>query len=807
MKRNSNIRGFIRGSAAAALLSCLVLVAPGFSGKGASSSGQAKTLGFAERVTYQRAIEEVYWRHRIWPKESADLKPSLNDVMSHAQLEKKVQDYLRNSPITPEQLQAEMDRMAEHTKQPEVLRELFEALGSDPFVIAECLARPALAQQLLAHPAFEQTKQASRIVSHIVAPTAGYRLPIISGTSGGCVDDSWVATITISAPSARGLHTAVWTGSEMIVWGGYPNLNTGGKYNPATDRWTATNTTNAPSGRYYHTAVWTGSEMIIWGGSSTTPFGANTGGRYNPGTDNWTATTTANAPSARNNHTAVWTGTEMIVWGGLSGNNYLNTGGRYNPSRDSWITTATTNAPAARDFHAAVWAGGEMIVWGGEGQLIGNLDTGGRYNPSSNTWTSTSTTSAPEGRLAHTAIWTGSNMIVWGGYDGANALDTGGKYDPITNSWTATTTSNAPSGRSGHTAVWSGNEMIIWGGGDTSYFRTGGRYNPLSDSWSATSTTNAPSARSAHTAVWTGNKMIVWGGGNDVHDFNTGGAYCAPAPPPQLGNISTRSFVQTGDNVMIGGFIVQGTGHKRVIIRAIGPELGAPPYNIPNALANPRLELHNAAGALIGSNDDWQHTIIGGVITRNQVADIQNSSHAPANPSESAIIADLPPGNYTAIVRGVNDTIGVGLVEVYDLSADTASILGNISTRSLVQTGDNVMIGGFIVQGTGAKRVIIRAIGPELTQYGVPDPLANPRLELHNAAGALIGSNDDWQHTIIGGVITRNQVADIQNSGHAPSNGLESAIIADLPPGNYTAIVRGVNDTTGVGLVEVYDLD
>ena len=198
---------------------------------------------------------------------------------------------------------------------------------------------------------------------------------------------------------------------------------------------------------------------------------------------------------------------------------------------------------------------------------------------------------------------------------------------------------------------------------------------------------------------------------------------------------------------MIGGFIVQGTGPKRVIIRAIGPELGAPPYNIPNALANPRLELHNAAGALIGSNDDWQHTIIGGVIARNQVTDIQNSGHAPANPFESAIIADLPPGNYTAIVSGVNSTAGVGLVEVYDLSSNTASLLGNISTRSFVQTGDNVMIGGFIVQGTGAKKVIIRAIGPELgaPPYNIPSALANPTLELHNAAGALIASNDNWQ--------------------------------------------------------------
>jgi len=142
-----------------------------------------------------------------------------------------------------------------------------------------------------------------------------------------------------------------------------------------------------------------------------------------------------------------------------------------------------------------------------------------------------------------------------------------------------------------------------------------------------------------------------------------------PTPPvtSYLGNISTRSFVQTGDNVMIGGFIVQGTGTKRVIIRAIGPELSAPPFNVPNALANPTLELHDSTGALIASNDNWQFTIIGGIITSDQGLEIRNSGHAPANPLESAIIANLPPGNYTAIVRGVNNTTGVALVEVYDL--------------------------------------------------------------------------------------------------------------------------------------------
>jgi hypothetical protein len=278
----------------------------------------------------------------------------------------------------------------------------------------------------------------------------------------------------------------------------------------------------------------------------------------------------------------------------------------------------------------------------------------------------------------------------------------------------------------------------------------------------------------------------------------------AQTGPPSLGNVSTRSFVQTGANVMIGGFIVQGTGPKRVIIRAIGPELTQ--FGVPNALANPLLELHDEAGALIATNNDWQTTIIGGIITSSQVSDIQNSGHAPAAASESAIVANLQPGNYTAILTGVNGTTGVALVEVYDLAPAASSSLGNVSTRSFVQTDSNVMIGGFIVQGSGPKRVIIRAIGPELTQFGVPNPLANPTLELHNGGGALIASNDNWQTTVIGGIITSSQVSDIQNSGHAPTVASESAIIATLQPGNYTAIVRGISNSTGVALVEVYDL-
>jgi hypothetical protein len=293
-------------------------------------------------------------------------------------------------------------------------------------------------------------------------------------------------------------------------------------------------------------------------------------------------------------------------------------------------------------------------------------------------------------------------------------------------------------------------------------------------------------------------------GDTDIRAVSAGND-TAPILGSELSNISTRAFVETGDNVMIGGFIVQGTQPKRVIIRAIGPELI--PFGIPDPLADPTLELHNGTGALIASNDNWMTTIIGGIITSDQVAAIRASGYAPTDTRESAMIVNLPPGNYTAIVRGVNNTTGVGLVDVYDLSANTNAILGNISTRALVQTEDNVMIGGFIVQGTQPKRVMVRAIGPSLARYGVPNPLADPNLELHDGTGALIASNDNWMVTIIGGIITSNQVRDIMNSGLAPEQPTESAMLVTLPPGNYTAIVRGKNIVIGVALVEVYDLD
>ena len=236
-------------------------------------------------------------------------------------------------------------------------------------------------------------------------------------------------------------------------------------------------------------------------------------------------------------------------------------------------------------------------------------------------------------------------------------------------------------------------------------------------------------------------------------------------PDDSFLNISTRLPVGTGNDVLIGGFIVQGPGTKRLLIRGIGPSLAS--AGIANALADPYLELHDGTGVTILTNDNWADT---------QQADIVATGIPPSDSHESAILTTLYPGAYTAILRGANSATGVGLVEVYDLDGGVVQPV-NISTRGRVDTGDNVMIGGFIIGGTQSMKVLVRAIGPSLTGAGITEALADPTLELHNPNGSLLTSNDNWQDT---------QQTDIQATGIPPTNPLESAILATLPPGAYT---------------------
>ena len=257
-------------------------------------------------------------------------------------------------------------------------------------------------------------------------------------------------------------------------------------------------------------------------------------------------------------------------------------------------------------------------------------------------------------------------------------------------------------------------------------------------------------------------------------------------PPGVLGNISTRLRVETGDNVLIAGFIITGTQLKQVILRAIGPSLP-----LAGVLADPFLELRDSSGGIIFANDNWR--------TGGQEAEIIATGIPPGDDLESAIVVTLPANDsaYTAIVRGVNGGTGIGVVEAYDLDQSFDSMLANISTRGLVQTGDNVLIGGLIVLGQEPRRVIVRAIGPSLPLAG---GLGDPTLSLHDGNGALIVFNDNWRDDPA-------QEAEIIATGIPPSNDLESAIVRNLAPANYTAIVRGASDLTGVALVEIYGLD
>ena len=436
----------------------------------ASAIRADRTLTFADRVAYQRAIEEVYWQHRIWPKANASPKPPLDKVMSQLQIEEKVEDYLRNSqaledywqrPITPDQLQAEMERMVSHTKQPGVLREIFAVLGNDPFVIAECLARPVLAERLITelyahdqrfhgelkrraeadlrtHPSVREMKQTSGMYTEMewiksdsadIAPsdTPGVVATPLRGV-GRNVPQARGYSERHGAPDGVTMTSSEWQesvemlagefGHEDPVAAGMPraqqekvgaiDLNRlGGSGEPplpqkgvsiAQIKTGVLSQLREDEGHYYAVAVmnkgkdrlrlatvaWLKEPLRSWLAKAETQMPvtmAAVSANYTlpvisghsdnsipsvaPAAESWTATGTINAPDGRAFHTAVWTGSEMIVWGGTFGPSISRSGGRYNPSTDSWTATSTTNAPDGRAFHTAVWTGSEMIVWGG----------------------------------------------------------------------------------------------------------------------------------------------------------------------------------------------------------------------------------------------------------------------------------------------------------------------------------------------------------------------------------------------------------------------------------------------------------
>ncbi|CAN5674697.1 hypothetical protein BH20VER1_BH20VER1_19880 [soil metagenome] len=276
------------------------------------------------------------------------------------------------------------------------------------------------------------------------------------------------------------------------------------------------------------------------------------------------------------------------------------------------------------------------------------------------------------------------------------------------------------------------------------------------------------------------------------HTLTVGNSTSTTTPPPGVAlNISTRLPVLTGDDILIGGFIILGPNPKQVIVRAIGPSLVA--AGLAGVLQDPVLELF-AGPTRIATNNNWRTTELGGAISSPQAVDLEGFGIGPTSAAESAMLVTLAPGAYTALVRGVNNGTGIGLVEVFDVDPIATSYFANISTRGFVQTSDNVMIGGFIyLGGNGPTSILVRAIGPST---GLANALADPTLQLVNSNGAVIAENDDWRET---------QAAEIIGTGAAPNNDREAAILqTSLPRGAYTAIVRGKNGGTGVGLVEVF---
>ncbi len=289
-------------------------------------------------------------------------------------------------------------------------------------------------------------------------------------------------------------------------------------------------------------------------------------------------------------------------------------------------------------------------------------------------------------------------------------------------------------------------------------------------------------------------EYLFW---DDIHPTTAGHFQIAQAafdllagtalPPAQALNLSARLNVGTGDNVLIGGLIVDGTAPKNVIVRGLGPSLAVNGTPLTGTLADPKLELYKD-GALIKTNDNWKGT---------QQTEIEATGLAPTNDLESAIVMTLDPGAYTVILRGQNSGTGIGLMEAYDLDTTVDSTLANTSARGFVASGDDALIAGFIVGNGGSDTVVVRAIGPSLADVGVANPLADPTLDLYDANGAVIRSDDNWRET---------QESLIASTSLAPTNDLESAIIRSLEPGNYTAVVRSVDGGTGVALVEVYNL-
>lgn len=454
------------------------------------------------------------------------------------------------------------------------------------------LARHPTARRYTLPSAFWGDVHVWRLLARVIGIVALACAPLIAlpYPSARAADalGKWAPIATAGAPSARYAHSAVWTGTEMIVWGGlgyqgpatnptasFGAFDDGAVYDPRSDTWTPLPRQGAPSARWGHAAAWTGSEMLIWGGrrSGGDQTLLSDGARYNPETRQWRPMSAVGAPSPRYGEAAVWIGNALLIWGGAGEDGALGDGARYDPDHDTWSPLPSQGAPSPSAAPAAVWTGKDVIVWGGAclDQVAtagpGCID-GSRYDPATNTWRPMSTINAPS-PLATVAVWTGSELVVWGGPRGSGA-----RYNPSIDTWTPMSLTNAPYARSVPSALWTGNEVLIWGGcchtppaGRGGFSNDGGLYDPKTDTWTPISAEGAPVPRAEYGAVWTGHELILWGGtccgpkGEEPADLTYGARYDVAArhwtPLPQEGAPTPRfgppTVLWTGREMLVWG--------------------------------------------------------------------------------------------------------------------------------------------------------------------------------------------------------------------------------------------------------------
>lgn len=568
-------------------------------------------------------------------------------------------------------------------------------------------------------------------------------------------------------------------------------------YDPANGTWATTGGLATP--RRYHTATLLPNGKVLVAGGLSGFHGVPSAELYDPATGTWTPT--GSLHTRRRSHTAtLLPDGKVLVAGGfvpepgtILGGFATHTAELYDPASGTWTSTGSL-ATARTDHTATLLGNGKVLVTGGAtrsgGEGTGILASAELYDPQSGTWTSTGNLASARSNHTATLLPNGKVLVASGAGMTGNRLASAELYDPASGTWSPTGSLLTP--RVYHTAtLLQGGKVLVAGGSDSSGFgsRRAELYDPASGTWMTTG--SLVTGRREHTAtLLPDGEVLVAGGRNQtVNNDALASAELYGKPMPTLLNISTRTNVQTGDKVLIGGFIITGTEQKTVIVRGIGPTLP-----LAGTLANPVIAVHGPSGEFMGSNDNWKDAAT--------AQEIQDSGLAPTNELESALWGVINPGAYTVILTGKDGGTGLGSVEVYDVDQAADSRLANISSRGFVGTGDNAMIGGLIVGGgspSGAVKVIVRALGPSIP---IADALANPTVELHDGNGATIASNDDWKTRPDGS----SQQEEIEATTIPPSNDLESAFVEILPPGDYTAIVRGKNGTTGIGLVEAYHL-